>query len=77
MKKVVLSEIDIVSGTIDCPKGFEIDRERIKNDKNTSFINQKRISNIEKDFAFTDYQVLFSQPLQWLKDYYFSFLSQL
>ena len=48
MKKVVLSEIDIVSGTIDCPKGFEIDREKIKNDIITSFINKDTISKNEK-----------------------------
>ena len=69
MKKQVVSEIDIVSGTIDSPKGFEINRDKIKNDIIASFINQKRISNNEKDFAYTDYQVPFSQPLQWLKDY--------
>ena len=69
MKKQVVSEIDIVSGTIDSPKGFEINREKIKNDIITSFINQKRISNNEKDFAYTDYQVPFSQPLQWYRDY--------
>tara|TARA_Y100001972_G_scaffold43742_1_gene53835 strand:+ start:535 stop:1086 length:552 start_codon:yes stop_codon:yes gene_type:complete len=69
MKRVVLSEIDIISGTIDSPKGFEINRNKIKNDIINSFINQKRISNNEKDFAYTDYQVPFSQPLQWLKDY--------
>ena len=69
MKKQVVSEIDIVSGTIDCPKGFEINRDKIKNDIITSFINQKRISNNERDFAYTDYQVPFSQPLQWYRDY--------
>lgn len=69
MKKQVVSEIDIVSGTIDSPKGFEIDRGKIKNDIINSFINQKRISDNKKDFAYTDYQVPFSQPLQWLKDY--------
>ena len=52
MKKQVVSEIDIVSGTIDSPKGFEIDRDKIKNDIITSFINQSRISNNEKDFAY-------------------------
>jgi hypothetical protein len=69
MKKQVVSEIDIVSGTIDSPKGFEINREKIKNDIITSFINQKRISKNKKDFAYSDYEVPFSQPLQWLKDY--------
>ena len=69
MLKKVVSEIDIVSGTIDSPKGFEINREKIKNDIITSFINQDRISKNEKDFAYNDYKVPFSQPLQWLKDY--------
>ena len=69
MKKLVVSEIDIVSGTIDSPKGFAINREKIKNDIITSFINQDRISKNEKDFAYTDYKVPFSQPLQWYKDY--------
>ena len=69
MKKQVVSEIDIVSGTIDSPKGFEINRDKIKNDIIASFITQKRISNNEKDYAYTDYQVHVSQPLQWLKDY--------
>ena len=69
MFKKVISEIDIISGTVDSPKGFEIDRKKIKNDIFNSFINKKRISNNERDFAYTDYQVPFSQPLQWLKDY--------
>ena len=34
---MVVSEIDIVTGFIDSPKGFEINRE-IKNDIITSFI---------------------------------------
>ena len=75
MKKLVVSEIDIVSGTIDSPKGFEINREKIKNDIITSFINQDRISKNEKDFAYTDYKVPFSQPLQWLKDYLRAYFS--
>ena len=37
MKKQVVSEIDIVIGTIDSPKGFEIDRE-----------NKKRYNNFYK-----------------------------
>jgi len=69
MKKVVLSEIDIITGTIDCPKGFEINRDKIKNDIITSYINQERISNNEKNYSYNDYKVPFSQPLQWFKDY--------
>ena len=30
MKKLVVSEIDIVTGPIDSPKGFEIDRAKLK-----------------------------------------------
>ena len=69
MKKVVLSEIDLTIGKIDSPKGFEIDREKIKNDIITSYINQKRISNNKKDYSYYDYEVPFSQPLQWYQDY--------
>jgi len=69
MQKVVLSEIDCISGLIESPKGFEIDRDRIKNDIIKSYVNQERISNKERDFSYNDYKVPFSQPLQWYKDY--------
>ncbi len=69
MQKQVVSEIDIVSGTIDSPKGFEIDREKIKNDIITSYINKKTLSNKKKDYSYYDYEVPFSQPLQWYQDY--------
>ena len=69
MKKVVLSEISLIHGSVDMPKGFEIDRDKIKNDIIKSFINQKRINTNPKTYSYQDYQVPFSQPLQWLKDY--------
>ena len=69
MHKKVLTEVDLYYGQISMPKGFEINREKIKNDIISSFINQKRISNNNKDFSYTDYQVPFSQPLQWYRDY--------
>jgi hypothetical protein len=69
MQKKVLSEIDLYFGEIKSPKGFEINRDRIKSDILTSFINQKRISNNPKAYAYKDYQVPYSQPLTWLKDY--------
>ena len=69
MQKVVLSEIDLISGFIESPKGFEIDRNVIKNDIIKSYVNEDRISKNEKDFSFFDYKVNFSQPLQWYKDY--------
>ena len=69
MQKVVLSEIDCISGFIESPKGFEINRDVIKNDIIKSYINEDRISKKEKDFTYYDYKVNFSQPLQWYKDY--------
>jgi hypothetical protein len=69
MQKKVLSEIDLYFGEIASPKGFEINRDRIKGDILTSFINQKRINNNPQTYAFKDYQISYSQPLTWLKDY--------
>jgi hypothetical protein len=69
MQKKVLSEIDLYFGEIASPKGFEINRDRIKGDILTSFITQKRINNNPQAYAFKDYQVPYSQPLTWLKDY--------
>ena len=45
MHKKVLSEIDLYYGKVDMPKGFEIDRTKIKNDIIESQIKQKRINN--------------------------------
>ena len=69
MQKVVLSEVDMYYGKIEMPKGFEIDRDQIRNDIIESYIKQKRISNNPKDYAFDDYVAPFSQPLQWSQDY--------
>ena len=48
MQKKVLSEIDLYFGEIASPKGFEINRDRIKGDILTSFINQKELIIILK-----------------------------
>jgi len=69
MQKKVLSEIDLYYGEIKTPKGFEIKRDIIKNKILDSFISQKRISNNIKDYAYSDYQLEFSQANQWLQDY--------
>ena len=69
MQKVVLSEISLIYGEIKTPKGFEIDRVKIKNDIVSSYIKEDRISQNNKDYSYQDYRVPFSQPLQWLKDY--------
>ena len=69
MQKVVLSEIDLYSGEVAMPKGFEIDRIKLKDNIISSFIKENRVSKNNKDYSYQDYQVTFSQPLQWLKDY--------
>ena len=60
MQKKVLTEVDLYTGEIQMPKGFEIDRDKIRNDIIESYVNKNRINIC---------QVPFSQPLQWLQDY--------
>ena len=69
MQKVVLSEVSLVHGEVKTPKGFEIDRVKIKDGIITSFIKQDRISKNDKNYSYQDYKVPFCLPLQWLKDY--------
>ena len=69
MQKKVLTEVDLYYGEIKTPKGYEIDRNKIKNDILNSFSTEQRISNNPQAYKFDDYIVPFSQPLQWLQDY--------
>ena len=69
MKKVVLSEVDLYHGEVDMPEGFDIDRDQIRNDIIESYVKQNRINNNPQAYAFDDYVVPFSQPLQWTQDY--------
>ena len=64
MQKKVLTEVDLYTGEISMPKGFEIDRNKIKNDIIKSFVEEDRVSN-----NYKNYRVPFSQPLQWMQDY--------
>ena len=66
MQKKVLSEIDLVFGPV---KIVIIDRIKLKNDIVDSFLKEKRLSKNKKDYSYQDFEVYFSQPLQWLKDY--------
>jgi len=66
MQKKVLSEIDLYTDTVHVIK---IDRKKIKNDILNSFASEKRLSKNKKDYSYQDFEVPFSQPLQWLKDY--------
>ena len=69
MQKKVLSEIDLYTGEVSMPKGFEIDRDKIRNDIIESYIKKNRDNTNPRSYAFDDYVVPFSQPLQWLQDY--------
>ena len=44
MHKKVLTEVDLYRGEISMPKGFEIDRDKIRNDIIESYVKQKRIN---------------------------------
>ena len=69
MQKVVLSEISLIHGFVETPKGYEINRKKIKNIIIDSYVNQKRISNNKLDYSYNDYEVEYCLELQWLLDY--------
>jgi len=69
MQKKVLSEVDLYYGNIDMPKGFEIKTDVLKNQILNSFIEEKRISNNIKDYAYSDFKIEHTPTLQWLQDY--------
>ena len=45
---MVLTEIDLYSGEVDMPKGFEIDLDKIRNDIIESYVNKKELTLIQK-----------------------------
>jgi hypothetical protein len=69
MQKKVLSEIDLYYGAIEMPKGFEIDRTKIKNDILKSFVTEDRVSNDSRTYNYKNYKTPYSRPLQWMQDY--------
>ena len=69
MHKKVLTEVDLYTGEIAMPKGFEIDRNKIKNDILKSYVTLDRVNNNPKAYSYKNYKVPFSQPLQWMQDY--------
>jgi len=69
MHKKVLTEVDLYTGEIAMPKGFEINRNVIKNDILKSFVTKDRINNNPRTYSYKNYTVPFSQPLQWMQDY--------
>ena len=69
MHKKVLTEVDLYTGEIAMPKGFEINRNVIKNDILKSYVTLDRINNNPRTYSYKNYTVPFSQPLQWMQDY--------
>ena len=69
MHKKVLTEVDLYTGEIAMPKGFEINRNQIKNDILKSYVTLDRINNNPRTYSYKNYKVPFSQPLQWTQDY--------
>ena len=69
MHKKVLTEVDLYTGEIAMPKGFEIDRNKIKNDILKSFVIEDRINNNPQTYSYKNYKVPYFQPLQWMQDY--------
>ena len=48
MHKKVLTEVDLYTGEISMPKGFEIDRDKIRNDIIESFVKKIELTLIHK-----------------------------
>tara|TARA_R100001530_G_scaffold135319_1_gene112236 strand:+ start:732 stop:1289 length:558 start_codon:yes stop_codon:yes gene_type:complete len=71
MKKKVLSEIAMIYGDVDCPPGFEIDRDNIKSGilHNAFMEKDKRVSKNPQDISYNDYFVDYSPPLGHLQTY--------
>jgi hypothetical protein len=69
MQKKVLTEVDLYTGEISMPKGFEINRDKIKNDIIESFVKKNRVNTNPQTYAYEDYVLPYSQPLQWMQDY--------
>jgi hypothetical protein len=68
MEKKVLTEIDVYVGEVNSPKGFEIDRQKIKSDILISHIKNNKVDK-NNYYCANDYIVPFSQPLDWLGHY--------
>ena len=48
MHKKVLTEVDLYTGEIQMPKGFDIDRDKIRNDIIESFVKKIELTLIHK-----------------------------
>ena len=69
MHKKVLTQVDTYYGEVETPKGFEIDRDEIRNNIIEAYAPQKRNHDNPRAFAFDDYQVTYTPALSHLCDY--------
>ena len=69
MFKKVLTEIPLFHGEVKMPKGFEIDRSKLKADILSSYNLNNSLSNNPYDYKILDYKVPFSRALDMLHKY--------
>ena len=70
MKKTILSETAIYTGTIDSPKGYEIDREKIKKEAVQGYVLNNRKHFIENTWEHKDYKLMrHISELRFVEDY--------
>jgi len=69
MFKKVLTETPLFYGEVKMPKGFEIDRSKLKADILSSYNLNNSLSNNPYDYKILDYEVPFSRALDMLNKY--------
>lgn len=70
MYKKILSQTILFEGEIKLPKHHEVDRYLIKSDILYSKINQRTVSQNPYHFAFGDYEINSSKPLELVRAYF-------
>lgn len=70
MKKTILTETAVYTGIIDSPKGYEINREKIKNEAIKGYVLNNKKHFIENTWEHKDYKLTRSIPeLRFVEDY--------
>tara|TARA_R100001163_G_C5058082_1_gene194641 strand:- start:1355 stop:1903 length:549 start_codon:yes stop_codon:yes gene_type:complete len=67
MNKKILSEIALFEGEITLPKNYQVDRYKIKSDILQSKLDNKTVSSNPYAFAFCDYNIETSAPLNLVR----------
>ena len=70
MKKTILSETAIFTGSIDRPKGYELDRNKIKAEAVKGYVLNNRKHFGENTWEYKDYKLIRRVPeFGFLEDY--------